>query len=109
VNLLEPKAPDSFVSWGFWNVIFERKEYTEDYVLEKLAREMLERDPVLKAEFEKKLTEDKSFASNPEARLYFFYRRSPYWDHTLILYPVGKIMNPVSLPVVSERNLPGEK
>ncbi|MEJ2048913.1 MAG: hypothetical protein P8Y60_03560, partial [Calditrichota bacterium] len=105
VNLLEPKAPDSFISWGFWNGIFERKEYAEDYVLEKLAREMLERDPALKIEFEKKLTEDKSFASNPEARLNFFYKRSPYWDHTLNLYPVGKIMNPVSLPVVSERNL----
>jgi hypothetical protein len=109
VNLLEPKAPDSFVSWGFWNVIFERKEYAEDYVLEKLAREMLERNPALKAEFEKKLIEDKSFASDPEARLNFFYRRSPYWDHTLNLYPVGKIMNPVSLPVVSEKKFIGEK
>ena len=105
VNLLEPKAQDSFVSWGFWNGIFEQKEYAEDYVLEKLAREMLEKDPELKVEFEKKLAEDESFASNPEARLYFFYKRSPYWDQTLNLYPVGKIMKPVSLPLVSENEL----
>jgi hypothetical protein len=75
VNLLEPKAQDSFVSWGFWNGIFEQKEYAEDYVLEKLAREMLEQDPALKVEFEKKLAEDESFAANPEARLYLFYNR----------------------------------
>ena len=66
---------------------------------------MLEQDPALKVEFEKKLAEDESFASNPEARLYFFYKRSPYWDQTLNLYPVGKVMRPVSLPLVSEKEI----
>ena len=27
--LLEPRDPDSFVSWGFFNAAFERKEYME--------------------------------------------------------------------------------
>jgi hypothetical protein len=92
LNLLEPKAPDSFVRWGFFNAIFEEKEYAEHYVLEELAREMLAADPALKNEFETKLAEDASFASNPAERLRFFYKRSPYWDPQMNLYPVGRIV-----------------
>ena len=72
INLLEPQAPDSLVAWGFFNAIFEQKEYAEPYVLETLAREMMEQDPSLRREFEHKLTEP-GFAGNPAARLEFFY------------------------------------
>ena len=41
-HLLEPQGPDSFVAWGFFDAIFEQKEYGEDYVVEKLARDMLD-------------------------------------------------------------------
>lgn len=95
LNLLEPEAPDSLVHWGFFNATFEQKEYAENYILEKLAREMLAANPALRAEFEKKLATDASFASNPRARLEFFYRRSPYWDNQMNLYPVGRIITPL--------------
>ena len=97
INLLEPDAPDSLVRWGFFNATFEQKEYGEAYVVEKLAREMLASDPQLAAEFQKRLTSDAEFASNPEARLEFFYRRSPYWDQQMNLYPVGRIITPLQL------------
>jgi len=93
VNLLEPKAPDSFVRWGFFNAIFEEKEYGEHYVLEALAREMLADNPDLKNEFDRRLATDPSFAANPAARLGFFHERSPYWDPQMNLYPVGRIIN----------------
>lgn len=93
ISLLEPKAPDSFARWGFFNATFEEKEYGEHYVLEALAREMLEKDPSLKKEFEEKLAEDSEFAASPSERLRFFYRRSPYWDPQMNLYPVGRILN----------------
>jgi murein tripeptide amidase MpaA len=99
INLLEPEAPDSLVRWGFFNAIFEQKEYGEDYVVEKLAREMLASNPKLRQEFEKKLASDPSFAANPRARLRFFYERSPYWDHQMGLYPVGRIITPIKLPL----------
>jgi hypothetical protein len=92
INLLEPEAPDSFVHWGFFNATFEQKEYGEDYVVEKLAREMLENNPALREEYEQKLRSDPAFAANPHARLTFFYRRSPYWDRQMNLYPVGRIV-----------------
>lgn len=91
INLLEPQAPDSLLAWGFFNAIFEQKEYGEHYVLETLAREMMEKDPGLRAEFQKKLSTDAVFAASPAARLEFFYKRSPYWDQQMNLYPVARI------------------
>lgn len=88
--LLEPLAPDSLLAWGRFNNAFERKEYMEDYVAESVAREML-RDPAVKAEFEKKLREDKAFAGDPTARLEFFYRRHPSWDERYQLYSVLRV------------------
>ena len=98
VNLLEPEGPDSFVSWGFFDAIFEQKEYAEAYVMEELAREMLEKDPALRVELEKALI-DPEFAASPRRRLDFFFRRSPYWDDTIGLYPVGLITIPWDFPV----------
>src|ERR1044071_1979269 len=69
LNLLEPQAPDSLVHWGFFNAIFEEKEYAEHYVLEALAREMLANDPDLKQEFEDLLESDPEFAASPSDRL----------------------------------------
>jgi murein tripeptide amidase MpaA len=100
IHLLEPDAPDSFAAWGFFNAIFEQKEDAEDYKLEKLARELLARDENLKREFEERLKNDPKFAANPEARLRFFYERSPYWDRQMNLYPVGRITRQQNLRLV---------
>jgi len=93
INLLEPEAPDSLVVWGFFNAIFEQKEYGESYVLENLAREMMSANPALRAEFLQRLESDPEFASSPSSRLQFFYQRSPYWDPHMNLYPVGRVMS----------------
>jgi|WetSurSiteA1Bulk_404760.scaffolds.fasta_scaffold04216_3 hypothetical protein len=90
-HLLEPKSQDSFVQWGFMNQIFEQKEYYEDYVMEKLAEEMLKNNLELKKEFEEKLKNDEAFRNNPRARLDFFYERSPYPDKQLNVYPILRI------------------
>jgi hypothetical protein len=79
MSLLEPQAPDSFVSWGFFATAFEKKEYLENYVTEAVARQMLEQDPALRKEFERRLHEDAAFAGSPTARLEFFHRRHPSW------------------------------
>jgi hypothetical protein len=99
LNLLEPEAPDALVRWGFFNAIFEEKEYAEHYILETLAREMMARDPALQQEFEHLLVLDEEFATSPSERLRFFYRRSPYWDPQMNLYPVGRIISVLELPL----------
>ncbi len=92
IHLLEPDAPDSLLRWGFLNAIFEEKEYGDERVLEKLAREMLANDPALKREFDAKLAADKAFADDPEARLNFFYRRSPWYARQKVgIYPVARL------------------
>ena len=94
INLLEPEAPDSLLSWGFFNAIFEQKEYGESYILEGLAREMMHEDAKLREEFEERLANDEAFAASPGERLNFFYRRSKYWDPYMNVYPIGRVMNP---------------
>jgi hypothetical protein len=99
VHFLEPEAPDSAVAWGFFDAVFEQKEYAESYILEGLSREMLDKDPHLREEFEKRLTVDHEFASNPAARLNFFYQRSPWWDSRIGLYPVARLTTLEGVPL----------
>ena len=94
--LLEPRCTDSLLAWGFFSGAFERKEYMEAYVAEQVAIDMLKRDSKLKAEFERKLQQDPTFAASPFARLEFFYRRHPSWDERYNLYPVYRVESDVA-------------
>jgi hypothetical protein len=90
VHLLEPMAPDSLASWGFFNSVFEEKEFFEDYAMEPIAKEMMEKDPKLRAEFQERL-KDPAFANSPRQRLAFFYDRSAFADVRLNKYPVVRV------------------
>jgi hypothetical protein len=89
--LLEPRAPDSLAAWGFFNACFEQKEHMEPYVAEQIAREMLEQDPQLRAEFDQRLAQDAAFAASPAARLDFFLSRHASRDERYNLYPVFRV------------------
>ncbi len=99
VHALEPRAPDSFLRWGLWNAVLERKEYAEDYVLEPLAHQMVEKNPALRREFEQRLKADSTFAASPTARRMFFYQRSPYYDQQYLRYPVARLLKKTELPL----------
>ncbi len=100
IHWLEPDAPDSALRWGFFDPIFEQREYGEAYVLEKLARENLAKDPQLKAEFEHRIEADPRFAASPRARLEFFYERSPWFlENHVGEYPVGRLLSLEGVPV----------
>ena len=91
MQLLEPEATDSFAAWGFFNSAFEMKEYMENYVADSVGREMLEKSPKTREEFQHKLEADPEFAKSPEKRLEFFYRKHPSWDERYGLYPVYRV------------------
>jgi len=97
MQLLEPRGPDSFVAWGFFNTIFERKEYIEKFAAEKLAQQMLADDPQLKSRFEDRLAADSTFRNSPRERWHFFYKQSPYYEKGLNLYPVARLMTDVKM------------
>jgi murein tripeptide amidase MpaA len=100
IHWLEPEAPDSALRWGFFAPIFEQKESGDAYVLEKLAQEELAKNPGLKAEFERRVRTDAGFASDPHARLSFFYDRSPWGAANRVgEYPVGRLISLDGLPL----------
>lgn len=88
---LEPKSPDAFIRWGFMNTIFERKEYAEGYVIEKMAPKMLEEDPELAKAFEEF---KKEVPQSPETYwmyIMWFYHHSIYADPRKDIYPIGRL------------------
>jgi hypothetical protein len=87
---LEPQCKSSFFKWGYFNSIFEQKEYSETYVMEGVAREMMKENPALKEEFEKRKAAGE-FHDNQWLMLNWFYVRSKYRDSEMNLYPVGMI------------------
>lgn len=92
--LLEPSSPDSFLRWGFFLEILQRTEYFEPYAMEPLAERMMRDDPGLRADFERRIAEDPEFANSPDARLRWWYERTPYHDDRYRLYPVGRELPP---------------
>ena len=90
IALLEPISKDSYFSWGFFPSIFQRTEYMEAYVMEPMAKKMLEESPALQKEFELKKAQDTAFANDPDAILTWFYSKTKYYDDRYLLYPVGR-------------------
>jgi hypothetical protein len=103
VHMLEPEGEGSFVYWGFFDAVCEQKEYGESYVIEKLAREMIAEDPVLKVAFEEKRNTDTNFAKNHWDMINWFYNRTQYADQKRLVYPVGKIYNEAVLSELLHR------
>jgi len=111
-TLLEAQSPDGFLAWGFFNTVFQRKEYGADYVVEPMARAMMAHDPRLAADFRTKLASDTAFAKDANARIDWFFRRSPWRDPEQDLHPIARALHPipetylVPLPVVPQAPTP---
>jgi hypothetical protein len=91
MGLLEPQARDALLAWNWFDAIFEQKEFAEAYVMEPIARRMLEEDPALRKEFEAALV-DTAFAHYPAKRLNWFFERSPWRDRAQGVYPIVRVM-----------------
>ena len=90
VLLLEPQSSESFFAWGLFPEVLSRVEYIEAYAIAPLADRMLAADPALKAECKAKLAAEPDFAADAQARLAWFYERTPFYDDRYLLYPVGR-------------------
>jgi hypothetical protein len=97
-HLLEPEGPDSFLAWGEFNAHFVRVEWIEPYLLEDFARDLMARDPAVRAAFEAAFPPGSATPAGAPAReepdhgkdprLEWFARRHPAWDAAWRLYPV---------------------
>ncbi len=97
VWLLDAASEDSFLKWGFFNAIFEQKEYGEMYVLEPMAEKMFAENPALKAEFEALKKSDPLFASNQWLQMNWVYNHTAFRDQQYCVYPVLKITDQTEL------------
>ena len=92
--LLEPSAPGSLVYWGFFNQVVQS---TNEFwirlpYMEEKGRELLAKDPALKAAFEDK-KKDPKFANDPQAILNFFYQKVKKAAHqNNELHPAWRVM-----------------
>ncbi|MEW6996117.1 M14 family metallopeptidase [Colwelliaceae bacterium BS250] len=104
VALLDPRAPDSYFNWGFFNQMFQRTEYIESYAIVPLAHKLL-KDKKLKAEFDKQfaiveqtqkadsaaMTENSLgdiFKTNSDDKMRWLYQHSDFYDKQYLQYPV---------------------
>ncbi|WP_266202525.1 M14 family metallopeptidase [Pontibacter kalidii] len=99
VEVLEPQAVDSYFNWNFFDSILMQKEYFSSYVFEDLAAQYLKQNPELRKQLEARKKQDPEFAKNARAQLDFVYRNTPHYEYTHQLYPVGRLMQDVKLPL----------
>lgn len=92
LETLEPQGNDSFFAWNFFDSVLQQKEYYSAYVFEDLAKELLDKNPSLKAEFENKKKSDKTFADSGQAQLDWIYTHSDYYEKSHMEYPVYRVL-----------------
>lgn len=92
METLEPQGTDSFFAWNFFDGVLGQKEYFSDYVFEDLAAAFLKEHPEVKAELEAAKKADPALAKSASDQLDFVYRRTPHYEITHRLYPIGRLM-----------------
>jgi hypothetical protein len=93
LETLEPEAVDSYFNWNFFDAILQQKEYFSSYVFEDVAKDLLDKNPTLKSEFDAKKQSDKAFADSGSAQLDWIYKRSDYYEKSHLQYPVYRVLN----------------
>ena len=92
LETLEPEAVDSFFNWNFFDAIFGQKEYYSDYVFEDTATDLLKKSQVLRTAFEFEKVANPEFAKDGKAQLDWIYKHSDYYEGSVGLYPIYRIL-----------------
>ena len=99
METLEPQGPDSYFAWNFFDGILGQKEGFSAYVFEDMAAQFLQDNPSIKKELEEKKNADPDFAKNMWMQLGWVYSKTPYYEKTFNLYPVGRVIEQINLPL----------
>lgn len=91
LETLEPQGNDSFFAWNFFDSVLQQKEYFSAYVFEDLAKELLDKNPALKAEFDNQKKTDSKLSESAQAQLDWIYTHSDYYEKSHMEYPVYRI------------------
>lgn len=99
VEMLEPRAVDSWFRWNFFDGVLMQKEYFSAYVFEDIAAAMLREQPALREALEQEKRQRPEIADNAYAQLDWMYRQSPYYEPTHLRYPIARLTENVTLPL----------
>lgn len=91
MSVLEPMAKDSYLQWGFFNSVLERKEHFSAYVFEDLALDILKKNPALKEQMDDYFSKN-SDLNTPENKLEYIYLHSGYAEPEKGIYPIYRVM-----------------
>lgn len=92
VSVLEPRCEDSYFAWNMMDSYIQEKEYFSAYVFEDEAAKILEENPSLREQLEKKKSEDPEFAKSAEAQLFFVYQNCQRFEKkTFNRLPIYKV------------------
>ena len=84
-----------FFNWNFFDIILQQKEGFSPYVWEDLAKQILERDPLLQAAFEQQRAEDPDFAENAYAQLDWLHKHSVHYEKAHLRYPIVRVLDQI--------------
>ena len=88
---LEPKSPDSYFCWNFFDGILQQKEGYSAYVFEDKAVEILSNNYDLKLSLTLKRQQDPNFAKDAAAQLDYVYKQSDYYEKSHKRYPIYRV------------------
>ena len=94
--MLHPAAPDALLRYGFFDAIFGEgrgRIGAAEYLSVPIATKTAADHPELQQQFQDKLTQDKTFAADPDARLKWWIERSNYQPSAVNKYPIAEVWN----------------
>ncbi|WP_321370762.1 M14 family zinc carboxypeptidase [uncultured Draconibacterium sp.] len=91
LEMLEPRAMDSFFRWNFFDSVLDQREYFSSYGFEENALKYLNEHPEFRKQLDEKRKADPEFAKNHRAQLSYIYNNTEWAEKTYKRYPVAKI------------------
>jgi len=91
MNVLEPRAPDSYFAWNFFDACLQRKEWFSDYVFEDWAAEQLELNEAFKEAYDRAKQEHPEWEKNPYQALSWLYEKGPLSEPWVKEIPVYRL------------------
>ncbi len=91
IQMLEPKAVDSFFRWNFFDSVLDTREYFSNYGFEENALKYLNEHPDFRKKFETLQKSDTSFAKSHSKQMAYIYNNTEWAEKTYKRYPVIKL------------------
>lgn len=93
MEVLEPRAEDSYFTWNYFDGILGQKEGYSAYNFEDIAADYLKQNPALKEKLEQQRATDTTMAKSARAQLDFVFQNSPWFEPAYLRYPVYRVVS----------------